>query len=210
MSSLRPTVRLIEHREIPREPNWISGNLGGYSVDVAAPLEALSVTTGEREVQEPLQQSDLLKPLWMDIAEHGLSYAYKKYGRLPYLPMGKECDPTEKPKDVIIVGAGMAGLVAARELRRVGHRVKILEMQNRVGGRVKTFDHKDGFKEGLYVDCESRQTVIHALTLLLVESREQFHIIVVLQNLCIHLSFISWSDASTMSTERTQQDPLSH
>ena len=72
----------------------------------------------------------------MDIAKHGLSYAYKKYGRLP---IGKECNQTENPKDVIIVGAGMAGLVAARELRRVGHRVKIVETQERVGGRVKTY-----------------------------------------------------------------------
>ena len=59
---------------------------------------------------------------------------------------------TDKPKDVIIVGAGMAGLSAAYELAQVGHRVQILEMQERVGGRVKTFGEKEGFAKHLYVD----------------------------------------------------------
>ena len=42
--------------------------------------------------------------------------------------------------------------MAARELKRVGHRVTILEMQERVGGRVKTFGENEGFAPGLYVD----------------------------------------------------------
>jgi monoamine oxidase len=40
--------------------------------------------------------------------------------------------------DMVVVGAGAAGLMAARELKRAGKRVLVLEASNRVGGRVIT------------------------------------------------------------------------
>ncbi len=40
--------------------------------------------------------------------------------------------------DVVVVGAGFAGLTAARELTRLGHEVQVLEGRNRVGGRAYT------------------------------------------------------------------------
>ncbi len=41
-------------------------------------------------------------------------------------------------RSVVILGAGIAGLVAAYELQRAGYRVSVLEARDRVGGRVWT------------------------------------------------------------------------
>src|ERR1700722_20744852 len=40
--------------------------------------------------------------------------------------------------DVIIVGAGAAGLVAAAKLAQAGQRVALLEARDRIGGRIFT------------------------------------------------------------------------
>ncbi|MBO0594828.1 FAD-dependent oxidoreductase [Nesterenkonia sp. E16_7] len=47
--------------------------------------------------------------------------------------------------DVIVIGAGLAGLQCARRLQRNGHRVTVLEASDAVGGRVRT-DLIDGFR----------------------------------------------------------------
>ncbi|XP_075849342.1 L-amino-acid oxidase isoform X2 [Microcebus murinus] len=53
---------------------------------------------------------------------------------------------TLKPQKVIVVGAGVAGLVAAKVLSDAGHKVTILEADNRVGGRIFTYrDQKTGW-----------------------------------------------------------------
>ena len=49
--------------------------------------------------------------------------------------------------DVIVVGAGFAGLTAARDLMRLGHDVLVLEGRDRVGGRSQT-----GHVAGIPVD----------------------------------------------------------
>lgn len=53
--------------------------------------------------------------------------------------------------DVIVAGAGLAGLAAAYELVKMGHRVTVLEARDRPGGRVHTL--RDGFDDGLRVEA---------------------------------------------------------
>jgi len=69
-----------------------------------------------------------------------------------------------KPRKVVIVGAGTAGLAAGYELKRAGHTVVILEAQQRVGGRVHTL--RSPFTEGLYAEVGAmRIPRAHALTM---------------------------------------------
>jgi monoamine oxidase len=71
---------------------------------------------------------------------------------------------THDRKRVVIIGAGLAGLVAAFELKREGHVVTVLEAQNRVGGRIYTL--RAPFAEGLYAEAGGmRIPRAHDLTL---------------------------------------------
>ncbi|MEB3354153.1 MAG: FAD-dependent oxidoreductase [Cyanobacteriota bacterium] len=46
--------------------------------------------------------------------------------------------------DVLIVGAGLSGLIAARRLQQQGRRVRVLEAQPRIGGRMVSRTLRDG------------------------------------------------------------------
>ncbi len=47
-------------------------------------------------------------------------------------------------QDIVVVGAGLAGLTAARVLTRAGRRVRVLEASGQVGGRVRSYT-RQGF-----------------------------------------------------------------
>lgn len=51
--------------------------------------------------------------------------------------------PTKDAYDVVVVGAGFAGLAASRELSRAGLDVLLLEARNRIGGRTFTTHYRD-------------------------------------------------------------------
>lgn len=71
---------------------------------------------------------------------------------------------SQVPKHIIIVGAGLAGLVSASLLKNAGHKVTILEANSRVGGRVYTL--RSPFSNGLYFNTgPMRIPEVHALTL---------------------------------------------
>ncbi|KQL36178.1 amine oxidase [Psychrobacillus sp. FJAT-21963] len=66
---------------------------------------------------------------------------------------------TQNPKKILIVGAGMSGLVAASLLKEAGHNVVILEASKRVGGRVYT--KRSPFINGQYMEAGAMRIPNH-------------------------------------------------
>lgn len=54
------------------------------------------------------------------------------------LPQIAAAQANEKSNGVIVIGAGIAGIAAGRELREAGHALTIIEGRNRIGGRIHT------------------------------------------------------------------------
>jgi monoamine oxidase len=65
---------------------------------------------------------------------------------------------------LIVVGAGLAGLVAAHEVQKAGHEVVVLEARDRVGGRVLTV--REGLRDGQYADVGA-EMIYHGQTCIL-------------------------------------------
>src|SRR5579864_8812598 len=75
--------------------------------------------------------------------------------------------PKRVPETILVVGAGLAGLVAAYRLREADKRVILIEARNAPGGRVRTL--RGYFDDGIYGElgaariAESHEYVLHWL-----------------------------------------------
>lgn len=71
---------------------------------------------------------------------------------LALLALGCSSDPAPAPanRQVVVVGAGLAGLTAALDLTEAGWEVTVLEARDRVGGRVLTL--RAPFTDGLHAE----------------------------------------------------------
>ena len=62
----------------------------------------------------------------------------------PVIPQGPTTGPATETFDVVVIGAGLAGLTAARDIIKAGLSCLVLEARDRVGGRTYTQKLKDG------------------------------------------------------------------
>ena len=107
----------------------------------------------------PLQQDADVRSFW----EKWAGGSAVMYQAMTSLGFAAESGFTDFPKlgsaprgaSVLVLGAGIAGMVAALELRNAGYRVQVLEFNNRPGGRVWTLRGGDRYTElgGDTQDC---------------------------------------------------------
>ena len=164
MTALEEIEEIVKDLRTDNEPDWFSCDLKSHAT---IPPEDIKPSSRSGDGLPPIQQDDSLKPFLFDISNYGLNYAYHKYYKCcedapPECSDKYKYTKTKHPRNVIIIGAGMSGLVAGYELAQVGHNVKILEMQHRVGGRVKTISDEKFYKglwaDGKYNNCRWHET----------------------------------------------------
>ena len=63
-------------------------------------------------------------------------------------------------KSVVVVGAGLSGLATARECRKAGMDVTILEAEDRAGGRCFTMTSPEYFSDGVYGEAGGMVSVV--------------------------------------------------
>ena len=121
----------------------------------------------ERHVPpRPFTRRDLLGMIGKTAGGTAMYHAMTAMGFAAESTYSGPIDLQGAPKGVsiIVLGAGMAGLVGAYELRKAGYDVKVLEYNNRAGGRSWTLrggdeytelggaTQKVGFDKGLYIN----------------------------------------------------------
>ncbi|CAN4122940.1 unnamed protein product [Withania somnifera] len=139
---------LAEPQECPVDDCRINGDLDIQSpcqpFDLGLVAQVPSSEVKDSELQN-IVDPDLLSPNNREI-DHGTADKHLLMSedscRFPPDSLGSQrtntcCDAKGK-KEIIVVGAGPAGLTAARHLKRQGFHVTVLEARNRIGGRVFT------------------------------------------------------------------------
>ncbi len=107
---------------------------------------------------EIIRRRDLLSLIGVMAGSAAMYHAMTSLGfasESPYKgPVKLQGDP--KGASVLILGAGLAGMTAALELRKAGYKVQVLEFNSRPGGRNWTLRGGDSFTElgGFKQTCE--------------------------------------------------------
>jgi monoamine oxidase len=111
--------------------------------------------------QEPFTRRDLLSLIGSVAGSAAMYHAMTSLGFAAESgykgPITLDGDP--RGASVLILGAGLAGMTAALELRKAGYKVQVLEFNSRPGGRNWTLRGGDSFTElgGATQTCEFEQ-----------------------------------------------------
>ena len=127
--------------------------MGTGSAPRASEVDSMNEPTGI-----PMTKRDLLGLIGKTAGGTAMYMAMAQMGQAAETsfkgPIKLDGDP--KGASVLILGAGVAGMVAALELSRAGYKVQVLEYNNRIGGRSWTIKGGDTFTElgGVTQTCE--------------------------------------------------------
>ena len=97
----------------------------------------------------PPSRRDLLKMIGLAAGSSTMLHAMSSLGHARQSPYKGPIELSGAPqgRKVVVLGAGLAGMCAALELRNAGYEVSILEYQKRAGGRCWTLKGGDEFEE---------------------------------------------------------------
>ncbi len=153
----RETIFLLRAAEPGTRPHvvWI----GGKAISFGETME-------NDDASRSLSRRQLLQLIGATAGAGAMYQAMSSLGFAAESPYQGPIDLQGAPKgaSVLILGAGMAGLTAAYELRNAGYTVQVLEYNDRAGGRNWTIRGGDrytelggltqqcGFDEGLYIN----------------------------------------------------------